>query len=132
MTICDKLKSMLLFGVLLLPQVANAQFVNIDWMPNDTVLPYYAESFDVGKDYKFNTYDFAMEYVETEPATQAELQRYGVSADDISDKFEVETFMGGSRGKGSLDVSVCPLAKKDGKIVKLLSFSDNSPCVWQG
>lgn len=122
MTICDKLKSMLLFGVLLLPLAANAQFVNIDWMPNDTVLPYYAESFDVGKDYKFNTYDFAMEYVETEPATQAELQRYGVSADDISDKFEVETFMGGSRGKGCLDVSVCPLAKKDGKIVKLLSF----------
>lgn len=122
MTIFDKLKSMLLLGALLFSLAANAQFVNIDWMPNDTVLPYYAESFDVGKDYKLKTYDFAMEFVETEPATQAELQRYGVNADEVSDKFEVETFMGVSRGNGSFDVSVCPLAKIDGKIVKLLSF----------
>lgn len=122
MTVFDKLKSMLLLGAVLAPVAANAQFVNIDWMPNDTVLPYYAESFDVGKDYKCNAYDFAMEYIETVPATKAELQRYGVSADEVSDKFKVETFMGVSRGKGRFDVSVCPLAKKDGRIVKLISF----------
>jgi len=102
--------------------VARAQFVDIDWLPNDTIVPYFTKSYDLGRDYRNCTSTFAMEYVETAPATEAELVRYDVDSDDLTADFKVETFLGVSRGRGCLDVSVFPFAKREGRTIKLLSF----------
>lgn len=121
MAVFDDLRLKLLL-LSMFPFVAYAQFVNIEWEPNDTVLPCYAESFDIGEDFRSNTYGFTMEYVETQPVSSAELERYGVDVNDIASDFVVDTFIGVSRNNGTFDVSVYPLAMRDGGVVKLMSF----------
>ena len=73
MGVFDSLKYKLLV-LAMLPLAAFAQFVNVEWLAGDTIVPYYTESFDAGYDYKDKAYEFVLEYVETQLATKEEIE----------------------------------------------------------
>ena len=102
--------------------VARAQFAYVDWAANDTVVPTYTRTYELGTDYAAYDYDFKIEYAETAPLTDADRKKYRISDDMLKDDFYVDSYIGVSRKVGQLDVSVYPFAIKDGKAVKLLSF----------
>ena len=102
--------------------LARAQFAYVDWSANDTVVPAYTHTYELGADYSAYDYEFKIEYAETAPLTESDRKRYRISDDMLKDDFSVDSYIGVSRKKGQLDVSVYPIAVKDGKAVKLLSF----------
>ncbi len=116
------MKLVLSLFMALLSMTAMAQFVDIRWMPSDTLPPYYRRSYPLGADYARHDYTFSMEYVETTLATKEELERYRVSVAELADTFAVSTHLGITRKQGQLDVTVFPFAKRDGRPVRLLSF----------
>ena len=117
-----RIKAYITFFFVLLATVAKGQFVDIQWLPNDTVAPCFEKSYSLGADYMRWECSFSMEYVETMPATDEELERYNVDIESLDSDFDISTFLGVSRRKGSYDVSVYPFAIRNDKVVKLLSF----------
>ncbi len=113
-----------LFSILLslFAMTLQAQFVDIEWLSGDTVPPYYRHSYEVGENYRTYDYAFAMEYVETQPATSEEIARYRLAVDELTSDFTITSHMGVVRKQGLFDVSVFPFAMRDGKVVKLTSF----------
>ena len=102
--------------------LARAQFAYVDWSANDTVVPAYTHTYELGADYSAYDYEFKIEYAETAPLTESDRKRYRISDDMLKDDFSVDSYIGVSRKKGQLDVSVYPIAVKVGTAVKMLSF----------
>lgn len=102
--------------------VVNAQFVDIDWASSDSVVPYYTNSYDIGRDYVNNDYTLEVNFPETEPATETDLAKYSIEIDSLDEEFAVTTFLGVYRKNGKLDVCVYPFARQGKQVVKLISF----------
>lgn len=117
-----KFRLYILFIVCAIATTMSAQFIDIEWNAYDTIVPYYSTSYDIGYNYNNNVYDFKIEYPETEIATEEEIKRYNLDIDNLSENFGIEKNIGTSKNQGILNVSVFPFAKKDKKIVKLISF----------
>ncbi len=111
-----------LIPLLLLAVAIRAQFVDIEWLQTDTIVPHYTETFDLGENFQLYDHHFELEYQECAPATKEEIKRYGVTADNLTEKFHVETNIGINRKRGVLNVDVYPFALQNGKIMKLTSF----------
>lgn len=109
---------MLSFSILVKAQ----SFVDIEWNNTDTIVPIFYQTSDLPDDYKSYKYSFSIEYPEVEPLTDEEVARYNIIKENLSETFNPSATVRKSRTKGILDASLYPLAVRDNKIVKLISF----------
>lgn len=116
----------MLVALMLCPAGAGAQsFFNLtaDEVRIDTVLPRFSYSHDLGYNYADSVYDVTIEYPEFIEMTEADIRRYkAITSDTLPAMPAVTHRVGVSRKRGSLDVYIVPLAFRDGKYCKLVSF----------
>ena len=92
----------------------------------DTLLPRFAYSHKIGCNYRDSIYDVTIEYPEFVDMTEADVRRYkAIKSDSLPAMPVVTSKIGVERKQGSLDVSFIPLAFRDGKYQKLVSFKLN-------
>lgn len=106
--------------------VANAQnFFNLtasDVAIGDA-LPQFTHTFALDGRFSDSIYSVAIEYPEFVDMTAADISRYhNLTADTLPAMPEVTCNVGVARKRGQLDVSFVPLAFRDGKYQKLVSF----------
>lgn len=97
-------------------------FVDIEWNETDTVIPTFSKTYNLPEDYNSFDYALTIEYPEYEPLPIADISRYHISTDGLTESFRTSATVRRSRRQGILDVSVFPLAVRDGKIVRLTNF----------
>ena len=89
----------------------------------DSVLPAYTCQKQLGARYADSTYTVSIEYPEFIDMTEADVRRYRQLADGEPGELpEVTQHLCVARKQGLLDVSFCPIVKRDGKYQKLVSF----------
>ena len=92
----------------------------------DSVLPAYTFQKPLGPRYADSTYTVSIEYPEFIDMTEADIQRYQQLADGEPGALpEVTQDVCVARKQGVLDISFCPIVKRDGKYQKLVSFKLN-------
>lgn len=101
----------------------SADFTRLDWneLRIDSMLPRYSEVVPLESDYRLYDYTVTLEYPEYAPLTQAESQVVARFDSLVGEHIQVSTFVGVQRKMGVLDLSFCPIIRKDGKYQKLLS-----------
>lgn len=102
--------------------ILRAQFVEIDWTGTDTIVPCFTNSYELDEDWEKYNYDFGIEYAETKIASPADIKRFNIKEEELSNAFLINSYTGISRKKGMMNVTVYPLAFKEGKVLKLTSF----------
>lgn len=108
----------------LLPTKAQGE-MEVDWSAyaQDTVMPVYMHSVDLGYDYA-QEYTAVIEYPELVPLTAAEVVRYGLPQEaGLPEWPEIEMHKGISAKRGQLDVSFIPMVWRDGKYWRIRSFT---------
>ena len=124
---------MRIFKVLILLLLANSslfgaeEFTHIDLstLGADNTAPYYNETFDLGESYAIYNYSVSLEYPVYEELTLEEKKRIDALALVLTDNAQIYYTMGVERKIGRLDVSILPIAKRDGKLLKLTSCKIN-------
>lgn len=99
--------------------------VEVDWAvyAQDTVLPVFVHSIDLGYDYE-QEYTVAIEYPELLPLTATEVVRYGLPEEAGLPEWPViDTHKGISAKRGQLDISFIPMVWRDNRYWKIQSFS---------
>jgi hypothetical protein len=92
----------------------------------DSLLPVYTYQQQLGPHYADSTYTVSIEYPEFIDMTEADVLRYQQLADGEPGALpEVMQHVCVARKQGLLDVSFCPIVKRDGKYQKLVSFKLN-------
>ena len=89
----------------------------------DSVLPAYTYQKQLGPHYADSTYTVSIEYPEFIDMSEADIQRYQrLGGEEPGALPEVTQHVCVARKQGILDVSFCPIVKRDGKYQKLVSF----------
>ena len=92
----------------------------------DSVLPAYTYQKPLGSHYADSTYTVSIEYPEFTDMTEADILRYQrLGGDEPGALPEVTQHVCVARKQGVLDISFCPIVKRDGKYQKLVSFKLN-------
>ena len=121
----------LLIGCALLtlcPRAGAQEFVNLTALQVriDSVLPVYTWQKALGADYADSTYTVSIEYPEFMDMTPDEVRRYQQVCGELLPPLPtVSTTVGVARKQGVLDVSLVPLAFRDGRYQKMVSFKLN-------
>ena len=89
----------------------------------DSVLPSYTYQKPLGSHYADSTYTVSIEYPEFIDMTEADIQRYQqLGGEEPGTLPEVTQHVCVARKQGVLDISFCPIVKREGKFQKLVSF----------
>ena len=92
----------------------------------DSVLPAYTYQKPLGSHYADSTYTVSIEYPEFIDMTEADIRRYHqLGGEEPGALPEVTKNLCVARKQGVLDISFCPIVKRDGKYQKLVSFKLN-------
>ena len=92
----------------------------------DTVLPRFGHSLTLPPDYADSIYSVAIEYPEFVDMTEGDIRRYkAITGDTLPAMPAVDAYVGVTRKVGKLNVSFVPLAFRNGKYQKLVSFKLN-------
>ena len=108
----------------LLPIKAQGE-MEVDWTTyaQDTVLPVFMHSIDLGYDYA-QEYTAVIEYPELAPLTVSEVLRFRLPEESgLPEWPEIRTYTGVSAKRGQLDVSFVPIIWRDGQYWKIQAFS---------
>ena len=108
----------------LLPTKAQGE-IDIDWTAyaQDTVVPLFTHSIDLGYSHNTHQYHVAIEYPELTPLTPEEIIRYHLSQDNLFPEWpEVEVYQGISAKRGQLDISFTPIIWRDNKYWRIENF----------
>ncbi len=102
-------------------------YLTDDELKIDTVLPYYATTIEIGKNYADSVYSVEIEYPEFVPMTKVEKQQFLKlwDADDriyVGDMPKVESYVSVERKFGKLNIGFVPIVYRDGEYKKLNSF----------
>ena len=102
-------------------------FIHIDWssLHNDSVMPHVTQTIDLGVNWQQYTYRVNIDYPEYEPVTKKEQAILKSIKATPSDTLRYQWQIGISRKHGIGEVAIYPLIQKDGKWMKLTSFSLN-------
>lgn len=109
----------------LLPMKAQDELV-VDWASyaQDTLLPRFTHSLDLGYDHIGREYSVNMEYPELKPLAEEERARYRLPLQDgLPEWPEMEICKGVSAKRGQLDISFIPIIWRDGQYQKIVSFT---------
>ena len=101
----------------LLPTRAHDE-IKIDWATyaQDTVVPIFTHSIDLGYDHVGYEYAVAIEYPELKPLTAEEMKRYRLPQQEgLPEWPAIDTYKGISAKRGQLDISFTPIIWRDGK-----------------
>ena len=101
----------------------SAQITTLDWneLRIDTVLPLYSEVVPLESDFRRFDYRVCIEYPEWAPLTAEEVRRVERIGATLSDDLQVTSAVTVSRKRGMMDIVFCPIVKRDGRYLKLLS-----------
>jgi len=89
----------------------------------DSVLPSYTYQKPLGSHYADSTYTVSIEYPEFIDMTEADIRRYQqLGGEEPGALPEVTQNLCVARKQGVLDISFCPIVKREGKYQKLVSF----------
>ena len=109
----------------LLPAKAQNE-LEVDWATyaQDTVMPVFTHSIDLGYDHAVHTYSVAIEYPELKPLTTEEIARFRLPAEaGLPEWPKMDVYKGISAKRGQLDISFTPIIWRDGKYQKIVSFT---------
>ena len=100
--------------------------MEIDWAAyaQDTVMPVFMHSVDLGYDHASYEYTASIEYPELVPFTPEEVARYRLPKENGLPEWPViDVYKGISAKRGQLDVSFIPIVWRDGVYQKIKSFT---------
>ena len=109
----------------LLPAKAQDE-LEVDWATyaQDTVMPVFTHSIDLGYDHAVHTYSVAIEYPELKPLTAEETARFRLPAEaGLPEWPKMDVYKGISAKRGQLDISFTPIIWRDGQYQKIVSFT---------
>ena len=115
----------LLMILALLPIWAQGE-IEVDWATyaQDTVVPVFTHSIDLGYDHERYEYDVAVEYPELKPLTTEEVEQFRLPLQDGLPEWPViDTYKGISAKRGQLDISFTPIIWRDGKYWRMENFA---------
>jgi hypothetical protein len=100
------------------------EFVHLDWSRVDFSknVPEYCNTISLGSNYGDYTYSARVLYPEFAELSRCEAEALSSLQADFGNDVKVETRLGVSRKEGFLDVVVVPVVKRDGKLLRLVSF----------
>lgn len=107
------------------PTWAQEEF-EVDWVTyaQDTVVPTFTHSIDLGYDHTGYQYNVAIEYPELTPLTLKETQRYRLPTKAGLPEWPIiEVYKGISAKRGQLDISFIPIIWRDGQYQKIINFT---------
>ena len=108
----------------LLPTKAHDE-IKIDWAAyaQDTVVPVFTHSIDLGYDHIGHEYSVAIEYPELKPLTANEVERYRLPQQKGLPEWPVvDIYKGISAKRGQLDISFTPIIWRDDKYWRMENF----------
>ncbi len=107
------------------PNLYASDFVHINWntLLSDSVMPDATRTIDLGTDWQRYTYHISIDYPEYEPATKKELKILKRIKATPSDTLRYRWQIGISRKRGLGEAAIYPLVRKEGKWMKLTSYS---------
>ena len=99
------------------------EITNLNWeeLKIDSVLPVYTEVVPLQADYALYNFSVAIEYPEYAPLTQKETEDALKFDSLITERLNVETHVGVSRGEGMLDIAFVPIIRRGSSYLKLVS-----------
>lgn len=99
-------------------------FVDTGWqsMRADSVRPWSGFGIELTGNWQDSVYTASIEYPELVKIEPGDLGRWGFDATDIPDWPYVETFIGQSHGRATLDAGFIPLLKRDGAFYAIESY----------
>lgn len=99
------------------------EITNLNWeeLKIDSVLPVYTEVVPLQADYALYNYSVAIEYPEYAPLTQKETEDALKFDSLITERLNVESHVGVSRGEGMLDIAFVPIIRRGSSYLKLVS-----------
>ncbi len=112
--------------ILALTSVSAQSELTVDWSTyaQDTVVPTFTHSIDLGYDHEGRQYSAFIEYPELVPLTAAETTRFRLPAEAGLPEWPVmESYKGISAKRAQLDISFTPIIWRDGKYQKIVSFT---------
>jgi len=113
-------------AMLVLVLKASAQeFFNLtaDDVRIDSVLPVFHHAVPLPDGYQDSLYTVTIDYPEFIDMSAADVRRYeAVTAEPLPELPQVQSFVGTSRRRGTLYLSLVPLVHRDGRYQKLVSF----------
>ena len=113
-----------LLTLALLPIQAQGE-IEVDWSAyaQDTVVPVFTHSIDLGYDHIGHEYSVAIEYPELKPLTASEIERYRLPQENgLPEWPEIDVYKGISAKRGQLDISFIPIIWRDGKYWRMENF----------
>ena len=114
-----------LLGLLCVTAKAQGE-MEIDWAAyaQDTVVPVFMHSIDLGYDHAAYEYTAAIEYPELVPLTAGEVVRFRLPKEaGLPEWPEMDIYKGISAKRGQLDVSFIPIIWRDGMYQKIKGFT---------
>lgn len=109
----------------LLPVRAQSE-IEVDWATyaQDTVIPLFTHSIDLGYNHVGREFLAIIEYPELLPLTSEEIERYRLPKEGALPEWpEIDTYKGVSAKRGQLDISFVPIIWRDGKYQKITNFT---------
>ena len=99
-------------------------FVDTDWasVSSDSVRPWSGFGISLEGDWQDSVYSASIEYPELLMINPEDLGRWNIRPDEISDWPDVETSLGVSGGKATLDAGFLPIIKRDGSYYAIVSY----------
>lgn len=98
----------------------------VDWTAHaqDTIVPTFTHSIDLGYDHAGREYNASIEYPELTPLTTEEVLRYRLPKEaGLPEWPEIDVYKGVSAKRGQLDISFVPIIWRDGEYMKMESFT---------
>lgn len=124
------LRHILLLLSLFVLQLVKAQdeykaVLEVDWAAyaQDTLMPVFGHSIDLGYDHEHREYSVSLEYPELTPLTAEEIERYRLpETSGLPEWPVVNVTKGISAKRGQLDISFVPIIWRDGKYLRMQDF----------
>ena len=95
--------------------------LNWEELKIDSVLPVYTEVVPLQSDFSLYNYSVVIEYPEFAPLTQKETEDALKFDSLITERLNVESYVGVSRGEGMLDIAFVPIIRRGSTYLKLIS-----------
>lgn len=101
-----------------------SRFVDVDWksMKSDSVRPWSGFGMELAGNWKDSVYSATIGYPELTQINAGDLNRWNLDADEIPQWPAVETSVGESFGRASLDAGFLPVIERDGNYYAIVSY----------
>ena len=89
---------------------------------NDSVAPWVGLKVSLPENWRDTAYSATIEFPELVPLSIETATRWGLTLDNVPEWPEVDSFIGVTRGKATLDIGFLPVIKRDGRLMVINSY----------